>query len=206
MNESSTPELPHLLIVIGASAGGLVEFVEIVRGLPDDFRAIVVVATHREPGAPNHLRSILDGASLMPVSEPVEGQSMVCATIYVGDSSDSVQVDGGAFRVVRDITRVARMHRVDDLFETAALSAKSNCVGVVLSGMLNDGTRGLKAIHDAGGYCIVQDPNDADFAGMPENALKGVAAHFVGTTDRIVDKLIELAREHGRRQAPGPSV
>ena len=156
-------------------------------------RRSVVVATHRSPEAPNHLRRILDDESLLDVCEPFEGERLACATIYVGASRDSVQVEGHAFHVFSDRSRVARMHRIDDLFESAAASAGENCIGVVLSGMLNDGTNGLKAIKDAGGYCIVQDPRDADFDDMPSNALADVEADFMGTTEEIIDRLIQLA-------------
>jgi two-component system chemotaxis response regulator CheB len=86
-----------------------------------------------------------------------------------------------------------RIQRIDELFLSAARHARHNAVGIILSGTLWDGVEGLRAIHDAGGKCIVQDPGEAAVEDMPRNALKSVDVDFVGTTDEIASLLVELA-------------
>ncbi|MEQ8208874.1 MAG: chemotaxis protein CheB [Lacipirellulaceae bacterium] len=191
--DSSQPQYPNLLIVIGASAGGLQQIVKIIRELPDYFQATVLFACHRDPKSPNVLHEILAKNTDLKVKQPIAGEKLVCTTIYVGKPEESVEVEGRHLRTEIDISDLARMERIDDLFKSAAQSAGENAVGVILTGMLSDGVEGLKAINEAGGYCMVQDPDDAEFESMPVSALKEVDADFVGTTDAITQKLISLA-------------
>ena len=96
MNDSDqAASFPNLLVVIGASAGGLTPIREILSALPRDFQAVVMVATHRDPRQKtNALADILDNSTRMRVEEPVEGKRLQCTCIYVGMPSESVEVDG----------------------------------------------------------------------------------------------------------------
>lgn len=190
---SKTPRYPNLLVAVGASAGGITEIIRLVGKLPENFQATIVFACHRPPDGPDSLRSILANHSDLNVIQPIEGEKLCCTTIYVGSPRDSVEVDGCYFRTEEDVSKLARYERIDDLFKSAAGSARENCVGVILTGMLSDGVQGLKAIEREGGYCIVQDPDDASHDSMPRNALAEVEADFVGTTDQIAERLIKLA-------------
>lgn len=184
----------NLLVVIGASAGGLEAIREIISDLPEDFQAVVIVATHRDPSVEhNFLADILTRSTRLTVREPIEGEKFRCTTLYVGKPSDSVQVDGVLAHLERIENDLRRVDRIDELFVSAASSARENAIGVILSGMLSDGVAGLKAIQKAGGKCIVQLPSEAKFPSMPENALAEVDADFVGDTREIAAKLVELA-------------
>lgn len=191
--DSSESQYPNLLIVIGASAGGLQQIVKIVRELPDYFQATVLFACHRSPNAPNVLHEILAKNTDLNVKQPIEGEKLVCTTIYVGRPDESVEVEGRHLHAEQDISDLARVERIDDLFKSAAESAGKNAVGVILTGMLSDGVEGLKAIKAADGYCMVQDPDEAEFESMPVNALKEVDVDFVGTTHELAQRLIQLA-------------
>lgn len=184
---------PNLLIVIGASAGGLEQIVKIVKALPEHFQATVVLACHRSPEAPNKMHEVLGRLTDLDVRQPIEGEKLCCTTIYVGKPRESIEVEGRYFHAEDDVSALARKERIDDLFKSAAESARENCVGVILTGMLSDGVEGLKAIKEAGGYCMVQDPLEAAFNSMPNNALREVDVDFVGSTDEIADFLIHLA-------------
>lgn len=185
---------PNLIVGIGASAGGLEEIIKIVDLLPEDFQATLLVATHRSPDHQNHLKDIIGRHTRMRVDEPVEGDELHCTSIYVGKADEAVAVDGSRFHVEKARSQFRRMKRIDDLFHSVAESAGPNGVGVVLSGMLWDGVEGLLAIHDAGGYCLVQDPRDASFDDMPLRALENVPVNFVGSSKEIAGKLLELGR------------
>ena len=187
------PANSNLIVAIGASAGGFKEIVTIVEGLPQWFAGTLIVATHREPTHENMLANILAKRARVRVEEPEDEENLECTTIYVGHSDETVEVDGEEFDVAVDTSRYARMHRIDDLFESVAESAGKNAVGVVLSGMLNDGTAGMRAIKNAGGRCIIQTPSDADCPSMPEHALAEVDPVFVGTAAEISSFLMEMA-------------
>ena len=187
------PTNPNLTVAIGASAGGFKEIVTIVEGLPQWFAGTLIVATHREPKHENMLAEILAKRARVRVEEPEDEENLECTTIYVGCGDETVEVDGRQFDVEVDTSRYARMHRIDDLFESVAQSAGKNAVGVILSGMLNDGTAGMRAIKDAGGRCIIQSPSDARWPSMPLHALEEVEPVFVGTAAEISSFLMEMA-------------
>lgn len=192
----------NLLVVIGGSAGGFAAISKIVELLPENFQATLVVATHRDPKQQhNQLAEILSLRANLSVQQPVEGQQLVCTTIYVGHPSESVQVEGqsASLDVVETITD--RMSRIDDLFHSAARVAGPNAVGVILSGMLSDGVSGLQAISEVGGRCIVQSPSDAQFPDMPRNALAAVGVDFVGTAEEIAAHLIQIASDRDCQNA-----
>lgn len=185
---------PCPLVVIGASAGGLPAIREIVTRLPSDFRAIVIVATHRDPALmDNLLAKILEHHASLKVRDPVEGENLTCQTLYVGPPSKALVVEDDDARLMRVEEEVRRLERIDALFETAAKFAGERAIGVILSGTLWDGVAGLQAIHEAGGQCLVQDPLDALFPDMPLNALREVEVDYVGSTEEIAVRLTELA-------------
>lgn len=195
------PDYPNLLIAIGASAGGLPAISRIVEQLPETYQGTIVIANHRDPKAPNVMSDIIRRRARIKVEEPEDESPIECTTIYIGAPAETVEVededrDGeGNFDVDVDTSDYARIHRIDDLFKSVADVAGRNAVGVILTGMLWDGVDGLKAISAAGGKCIVQDPVEAQFKSMPENALEAVVPDFVGTTDAIAEFLVQLAEE-----------
>ena len=191
--DNSDPVFRNLLIAIGSSAGGYLEVVKIISALPEHFQASVVLASHRNPDLANTLVAALANKAKIEVVEPFNDEGLQCTNIYVGAPNQRVEVEGTSFEVNVDTTDYSRIHRIDDLFESVARSAGENAVGIVLSGLLSDGVAGLKAINDAGGICIVQDPEDADYGTLPENVLKQVNAHFVGSSEDIAELLVALA-------------
>lgn len=192
MNQTQDSPNQNLLVVIGASAGGLPVITRIVQQLPQTFQGAILVATHRDPSqTTNMLKNVLGYNSRLRVRQPVEGEKITCTTIYVGRSCDSIVVDGREIHL-DFVDEVRRLRRIDELFLSAAVAGK-NAVGVILSGMLWDGVEGLKAIHEAGGKCIVQDPLEALFPDMPQHALDEVPVDFVGTADEIASVLMEMA-------------
>ncbi len=193
MNADIQPTYPNLLIGIGASAGGLSAIAHIIELLPAHFQGALLVATHRNPEAPNLLPQMLQRHTRLSVSEPFEGEKLSCTHVYIAAPAQILTVEGREMRLGVDPGRLRKLMRIDDLFVSIAETARENSVGVVLSGMLWDGVEGLKAISRAGGRCIVQDPEDAAFDGMPKNALESVECDFVGTTIEIASVLTELS-------------
>ena len=200
MSVEPTSTYTNLIVAIGGSAGGNQEIVTIISKLPEDYQGCIVVATHRAPTHTNMLAKVLGFKAQVEISEPFDHECLECTTVFIGAPDQKVEVNYDQFDIERDPTGKSKLKRIDDLFSSVAKSAKHNAVGVILSGAMSDGVQGLKDIHDAGGFCIVQDPQDAQFDSMPNNALAEVDANFVGTAEEIADVLIEIAS--GRKCRP----
>ena len=200
MSTESAAINTNLIVAIGGSAGGTKEIVTIVSSLPEDYQGCIVVATHRHQSQSNSLATLLSFKARVEVAEPLDHDHLECTTVFVGAPDEKVEVDFNEFHIGRDPTGKSKLKRIDDLFSSVAASAKHNAVGVILSGAMSDGVQGLKDIHNAGGFCIVQDPEDAEFDSMPMKALSEVDVNFVGTAEEIADVLIEIAS--GRKCRP----
>lgn len=187
---------PELVVAIGGSAGSYVEIEKIVKSLSVFFNGTVVIAMHRIPKQENTLIESLGNRAKVKVLEPQDEEDLECTTIYVGSSMDRVGVDDVEFEVREDTSARARMRRIDDLFESVADSAGKHAVGVILSGTLTDGVKGLRAIHEAGGTCLVQHPAQARHDSMPQKALDAVPSARVGTTEEIESWLMELSADY----------
>lgn len=198
MNDDCSNSLsaPDIVVAIGGSAGSLKSIIEIVELLPAWFHGTMVVALHRGVEQPNRLRDVLSHRAQVDVIEPADEDCLECTTIYVGHPGDTVEVEQGAFEITADSSKFARLTRIDDLFTSVAESSGENAVGVILSGMLSDGAEGLKAIHDAGGFCIVQSPDEADFSSMPVAAIEATEIDFIGTTREIASEIMERSIIH----------
>ena len=195
MTTEPTTAYSNLIVAIGGSAGGIKEIVTIISKLPEDYQGCIVVATHRRPSHENMLAKVIGYKARVEIAEPYDHECLECTTVFVGAPDEKVEVEFDEFHIERDPAGKSKLKRIDDLFSSVAKSAKHNAVGVILSGMLSDGVQGLKDIHNAGGYCIVQDPQDAEYDSMPVNALAEVPANFVGTAEEIANVLIEIAKE-----------
>lgn len=195
MPSNDSKDHQNLLIAIGSSAGGYPEIVKIVSALPKDFQASIILASHRSPNVKNSLVDALAHRAAISVIQPDDEDAVECTHIYVGAPSQSVAVDGTLFDIQDDRTDRGRISRIDDLFESVAQSAGKNAVGILLSGLLSDGVAGMQSIGNAGGVCIVQSPQDAQYEMLPKNALANATVHFAGTTEDIVEVLIAIASE-----------
>jgi two-component system chemotaxis response regulator CheB len=179
-------------IAIGASAGGVEGLRRLVGGLPADLDAAVAVVLHLSPTSPSMLPQILGRAGPLPVSHAVDGESIEAAHIYVAPPDHHLVVDGKHFRLDRGPTENGVRPAVDVLFRSAAASFGPCAVGVVLSGSLDDGTAGLRAIKDKGGKALVQDPSDATHRDMPASAIAHVDVDGVATAAELPHLLMSL--------------
>ncbi|WP_407571535.1 chemotaxis protein CheB [Deinococcus altitudinis] len=166
--------LTHRLVVIGASAGGLRPLLALVAGLPADFPAAVCVVMHVPAHAPSHLPDILSRAGALPASHPADGEAVLPGRIFCARPDHHLLVEDGRFRVTRGPKENRVRPAVDALFRSAAYGEGPGVIGVVLSGLLDDGTSGLWAIKHFGGATVVQDPDDAEYDSMPRSALNQV--------------------------------
>jgi two-component system, chemotaxis family, protein-glutamate methylesterase/glutaminase len=184
---------PRAVIVIGASAGGVGALLRLVAGLPPGLPAAIFVVVHISPGAKSTLPKLLTRAGAYEASEARNAEVIEAGRIYVAPPDQHLVVRKGAI----ELSRTARINRhrpaADALFHSAARAYSDRVIGIVLSGALDDGTIGLMAVKSHGGRAIVQDPEEAEFPGMPSSAVAHVKVDHVVTVAQmpaVIGKLV----------------
>ena len=179
------------IVGIGASAGGLDAFLELVSAIPAETGLAFVLIQHLDPRHHSMLVDILAGATAIPVQEVVDGMRVERDHVYVIPPDAEMTVQGDVLRLVPRTPKVP--HRpLDSFFCSLADDRQSDAIGVVLSGNDADGALGLQAIHDGGGITFAQSPESAKFEVMPKAAAP--AADFVLPPAGIVERLVSIVR------------
>jgi two-component system, chemotaxis family, protein-glutamate methylesterase/glutaminase len=188
--------MPHRdLVVIGASAGGVEALTRVAAGLPPDFPAAVLVVLHVPPYAESRLAERLDAAGPLTAGAAVDGESILPSRIYVAVPDRHLMVEGRRIRLSRGPRESRSRPSIDVLFRSAAFSAGQRVIGVVLTGMLDDGTAGLWAIKDRGGVAIAQSPEEAEYPSMPSSAAQHVALDYTPRLEELPAVLQSVTRE-----------
>ncbi|HSM35357.1 MAG TPA: chemotaxis-specific protein-glutamate methyltransferase CheB [Longimicrobiales bacterium] len=192
------------LIVVGTSTGGPRALGRIIPRLPADFGASIVVVQHMPEGFTRSLAERLDRNSAIPVSEARHGAALEPGEAFIAPAGMefSVQSDGeGVLRahVGAPTGRFRHAPSVDGVLLSAADVVGPRAIGVVLTGMGEDGAEGLKALRDAGGRTIAESRNTTIIDGMPRAARP--AAEIVAPLDFIAQVLVDLSA--GRRSTQG---
>jgi two-component system chemotaxis response regulator CheB len=183
----------HDLVVIGASAGGVEALRAVVAALPRELPASVVAVLHLPEGGTSVLPSILDRAGPLRAKPATDGEPLESSTIYVAIPDCHVQIDDGRLRVQGGPRENGHRPAIDTLFRSAAHARGEETLGVILSGALDDGTLGLRAIKAHGGMTIVQDPKTALHPGMPNSAIRLVAPDRVLAPEQIASAIADFA-------------
>ncbi|MGA8531572.1 MAG: chemotaxis protein CheB, partial [Acidobacteriaceae bacterium] len=183
------------VIAIGASAGGIEALRQLLGALPGTLEAAVLVVLHTTGRGGSLLPQILGRASRLEVSHPGDGERMQQGHIYVAPPDFHMLVEDGRLRVLQGPRENLHRPAIDPLFRSAAVAAGRRVIGVVLTGLLDDGTSGLMVVKAHGGAAIVQDPRTAMFSAMPENALEQVPGATVLPLDQIAAELVRLVNE-----------
>ena len=195
------------LTVIGGSAGALEPLKEIASRLAG-YSGTVLVVLHVARDFKSMLPDVLGRAGPLRTRHAEDGMELASGTILVAPPDHHLIVEGVRVRLTQSARENRTRPAIDPLFRSAATEHGSGVVGVLLSGMLDDGTLGLAEIKLRGGLTIVQDPREARFPSMPQNAIKNVKVDRVLDAARIVDALQEHARAARRvpSAVPQPSM
>jgi len=145
------------IVGIGASAGGLEAFSELLRYLPEKTGMAFVLVQHLDPKHDSALREILARTTKIPLTEVTQGVAVQPDHAYVIPANTNLTIQHGILRLgSRVLTRGQHMP-IDDFFRSLAESAGQQAIGVILSGTASDGTEGCRAIKAAGGITFAQD-------------------------------------------------
>lgn len=183
------------IVVIGTSAGGVEALQTVARGLPEDFPAAVFVVMHLSASSISMLAHIIGRAGPLKAVDAEDGQPIERGTITVARPDFHLLLETEHIHVVHGPKENHFRPAVDPLFRSAALVYGPRTIGVVLTGTLDDGAAGLYDVKRRGGVAVVQDPDDAAFPGMPQNALRSVKADHVLPLSRIAPVLARLVRQ-----------
>ncbi|GAB3049138.1 protein-glutamate methylesterase/protein-glutamine glutaminase [Stenotrophomonas tumulicola] len=185
------------LIALGASAGGTEALRVVLEGLPADAPA-VVMTQHLPATFSGAFAERLDRHSAMAVREASDGEAVLPGHAYLPPGGRHLRVirDGARWRCRVDDGPAVNRHKpaVDVLFQSVALSAGANAIGVILTGMGDDGARGLLQLRQAGAPTLVQDEATSVVWGMPGAAMKLGAADETVPLEKIAERLLALAR------------
>jgi two-component system, chemotaxis family, protein-glutamate methylesterase/glutaminase len=189
------------IIVIGGSSGATAPLKAILGQLPPDFPAAIFIVLHIPARSLGMLTTVTAAAARLPVHEARDGMKFEPGNVYIAAPDRHLILSEGHIKLGSGPRENMARPAIDPLFRSAAATYGPRVIGIVLSGLLNDGASGLNAVQRCGGVTLVQDPADAVADEMPLSALQVTEVDLAIPSARIGDVLSDLVRE-----APGPGL
>ncbi|HYR43126.1 MAG TPA: chemotaxis protein CheB, partial [Terriglobia bacterium] len=184
---------PTSVVGIGASAGGLEAFEQLLKALPKDTGMAFVLVQHLAPKHESMLSALLGKTAKMPVVEVTHGMAVKANHVYVIPPNADMSVAGGKLHL-SPLSRDGGLHMpIDSFFQSLADSYENRAIGVILSGTASDGTMGLQAIKAMGGVTFAQDEESAKYNAMPRNAIAAGNVDLVLRPEAIARELKRIA-------------
>jgi two-component system chemotaxis response regulator CheB len=200
---SARPPCFELVVVI-ASLGGLSPLSALLAGLPASFPVPLLVMQHRHASErPDGLACLLARRTVLPVRSACQGGVARNPGVTVIPPASAAAVDAGGYLHLQPRPGRIGLGRADGdalMGSAAAASAPGAVIGVVLSGMMHDGTEGIRAVKRTGGRVLAQDPATAQARNMPANAIATGCVDFILAPERIPAALISLTMAPGGAQ------
>ena len=188
------PEPGFPVVGIGASAGGLEAFTQLLRHLPIDTDMAFVLVQHLDPSQPSLLTEILARTTLMPVHEAQDGMMIAPNHVYVIPPNMIMTISQGQLSLTPRAKTQRVSKAVDTFFNSLAEALGNQAIAVVLSGGDNDGTQGLEAIKAAGGITFAQSEDSAQVSSMPHTAIATGQVDFILSPAAIAAELANISR------------
>jgi len=195
-----SPNKKHLkttdkIIAIGASTGGTEAIKDVLTGFPADAPGIVITQ-HIPEQFSRPFADRMNRCCAMEVFEAEDGQQILPGCAYIAPGSHHLFVERSGARYICRLSDGPPVNRhrpsVDVLFRSVAQNAGSNAIGLILTGMGNDGAQGLKEMQEAGAQTIAQDEASSVVWGMPGEAVKLGAADTILSLEKIAGKILAL--------------
>lgn len=162
-----------------------------------------ILVQHLDPTHESHMVDLLTGHTSMPVRQAGNGMRIEPDQVYVIPPGKYLSVADGALRTTRPEARHGARLPIDFLLRSLAGECGARVVGVILSGTGADGSLGIESVHANGGLAIVQDPNEADYDGMPRSAIATGAVDMVLPVEKIPAAIANYGRRLARTHKTG---
>ncbi len=193
------------IVGVGASAGGLDAFTQLLKHLPADTGMGFVLIQHLDPTHASFLRDALAKATTMPVSQATDGTAVEPNHVYVIPPDADISIQRGRLTLASRAGDGRRSHlSVDGFLRTLAADRGSHAIGVVLSGNASDGTEGLRAIKAENGITLAQDPESAKYGEMPRSAVNAGVVDYALAIPDLAGELVRLSRHPYVAAVDGP--
>lgn len=182
------------VVGIGASAGGLEAFIELLSHLPIDTGMAFVMIQHMLPNQESLLSEILARSTSMPVQEVTDEMAVAPNRVYVIPPNASMTIESGVLKLTPRSRGRGAFMSVDTFLISLAIERGNKAIAVVLSGGDGDGSKGLEAIKGAGGITFAQCEASAQVSSMPNTAVATGQVDFILTPEKIAQKIAEIGR------------
>jgi two-component system CheB/CheR fusion protein len=202
-DKSSAPSGDHedfLVVGLGASAGGIQALKGFFSKVPKDSGIAYVVILHMSPAHESKLAEILQTSSQIPVTQVRERIAVRPDHVYVIPPNQNLSMTDGHLKLTTMIGAEERRSPVDLFFRTLAETNDSRAVSVILSGTGANGTMGVKRIKEYGGVAFVQDPKEAQYSDMPQNAIATGLVDYILPVAEIPNKILSYKEHRGSIQ------
>jgi len=197
---------PFPIVGVGASAGGLEAFTQLLKALPSRTGMAYVLVQHLDPTHESALTELLARVTEMPVRQVTDAMPVEPNRVYVIPPNVDMVISQGILRLTpRTETRGHHMP-IDRFLRSLAEDKGSNAIGVILSGTASDGTLGLAAIKGEGGITFAQDEKSAKYDGMPESAIAAGCVDLVLPPDGIAEELARICEHPYVAHSPSSKI
>jgi two-component system, chemotaxis family, CheB/CheR fusion protein len=194
---------PVTIVGIGASAGGLEAFSQLLQALPENPGLALVLVQHLAPQHESALPALLGGKTRLPVVQVTDGMRVQTNSVYVIPPNVHMSIVDGTLQLVPRPNDSTQYTPVDFFLRSLADVAEHHAIGVVLSGTASDGALGVRDIKAVGGITIAQDPETAKYDGMPRAAIATGMVDLVLRPSDIAGELVKITR-HPHLRHPWP--
>ena len=196
------PATKPTVVGIGASAGGLNALKRLFEHIPPDSGLAFVVVVHLSPEHKSYLPDLLQASVRFPVRQVTENTPLQPNNAYVIPPNANISAIDTHLRLSKLEERRLGRAPIDHFFRTLARTHDGDSIGIILTGTGSDGTLGLKEIKAKGGLIIVQDPNEAEFDGMPQSAIATGLVDRILPLAQIPEALLRYVRTDPRVSLP----
>ena len=200
---SATRAEPRVVVGIGASAGGLEAFQQLISTIPRQHQHAYVIVQHLDPNHTSLLPELLAKRTSAAVKPIEDGMEIESGTIHLIPPGSSLSIEDGRLKLTSFEEPRGHRRPIDTFFISLAEAYGENCAAIVLSGTGSDGSAGIAAVKEKGGLVFVQDPKQAKYDGMPSNAIATKAVDLVLPAAEMVSVIDEY---FSRRQGIEPLI
>jgi two-component system, chemotaxis family, protein-glutamate methylesterase/glutaminase len=196
---------PKYIIVIGASAGGLQAVTELMAQVTEEMDAAIFVVLHlNKPGMGEAIIERINRNTICVCKLAEDGEKIKSNHLYLAEPDKHLILKKGKMLLGKGAVENRYRPSIDVLFRSAAVAYNSRVIGVILSGLLEDGTSGMKVIKDCGGISIVQNPLEAEYPDMPKSVMMHVKVDYCTTLQNIAFILQEKTKNGVEGEHPVP--